>query len=416
MIVVIGAGVIGTTSAWFLAKAGLAVTVLDCEAEAANGCSYGNAGVIALGHAESWAKPAALGQMARALAARDPAVRVSRIMDPMLWRWGLAFLSNCTNAAFARNSDRLLRLSRYSRDTLRALERDIGIAFEQAHDGAYYLYEDAAAYRHRVEGLKRAEARAFRPMSPTELAAEDPALAAFRTRLAGGLLSDIDSKGDCRAFTQALAALAEREHGAQFRYGRRVTGFIRQAGRVTAVRAGDEEIPCDQVVLATGAATAQVAKPLGIRPLIYPVKGYSATYPTRDDARIPLRPFVDETNLVGVTRLGPLLRVTSTAEFAGHDRSLSARQSALIDAYVRDRFGDAVDVARCEHWAGLRPTTPTGAPYLGRLRAYENAWINAGHGQLGWTMAAGAARILADRMTGRTPEIEDVAEPAPWLA
>jgi len=184
---------------------------------------------------------------------------------------------------------------------------------------------------------------------------------------------------------------------------------------VQAVKTDKGEIACAQVVLAAGAGTLQIAKHLGVRPAIYPVKGYSATYAIRNPDRIPKRPIVDETCLVAVNRLGGRLRVSAIAEFAEYDRSTSDERTAYIDGYVREHFGDAVDLKAAEHWAGLRPTTPGGAPYLGRLRAFENAWINAGHGQLGWTMAAGACRVLAKRINGEPAQVEDISEPAAWL-
>jgi len=413
MIAIIGGGVVGVSTAYHLAQAGHAVTVIERDAELASECSFGNAGVIALGHAESWAGPRAPRQMARALAGRDPAVRVTRAGDPRLWSWGLRFLSQCTGAAHRRNSDRLMRLSVYSRAQLQAIEAAEGLDYHQRHDGAYYLYTDRAQFHARRDAL--AGNADFVALDRHEVVAQEPALAGFGAKLAGALRSTIDSSGECPRFTRDLAARLEVRGQVRFRTGCRATGFRRAGGRIVAILTDQGEIPCETVVLAAASATPALAAKLGFAPAIYPVKGYSATYPIRDAGRVPARSFVDETSLVGVSRFGDRLRVAWRAEFAGHDTSVSDKAAAVIADYARQRFGDAIDIDGGLYWAGLRPTTPGGAPYLGRVRTCENLWINAGHGQLGWTMAAGAGRVLADLMGGQVPAVRDVSHPARWL-
>lgn len=413
-IAVVGAGIIGVTTAYHLARAGHRVTVIDRAAGPAETCSFANAGIIAVGHAESWAGPAAPRQMLRALSGRDPSVKVSRLMDPALWRWGLGFLRNCSATAHQRNSDAMLRLARLGRNTLQQMEAELGFAFAQGHDGAVYLYTSAQQYAARLQGPVDGET-GFAACSAEQLIEMDPALRAFAGTLQGGLVSGVDSKGDCRAFTLQLADWLGREKGVRFRFGCTVTGIERDAHRATALLTDHGRIDCAQIVLAAGVATPELLRPLGLRASIYPVKGYSATYPILDPSRIPARPFVDETSLLAVTRLDDRLRVTAIAEFAGHDNRVRPDRLAYLDDYVRRHFKGAVDLDGASHWAGLRPTTPSGRPYLGQLKPVPNIWINAGHGQLGWTMSAGAGLVLANQIAGQASGLGAISEQAGWL-
>ncbi|MDF2140903.1 FAD-dependent oxidoreductase [Paenirhodobacter sp. CAU 1674] len=411
-IVVIGAGVIGTMTARALAKRGRRVTVIERLPGPAQLCSRGNAGIMAVGHAKAWAEPAAIPALGQALLGRAPGIRVTRLMDPALWRWGVEFLRHCTTAANKVNTDKERRLSRYSRDMLQAAEAEMGLPAATWHAGALYLFQDAAQFRNYA--AKVGAGAEITALSRDDLIAREPGLAAMRDRLAGGLLSRIDSVGDCHLFTGRTAAWAA-ENGVEFRYDTDVTGFARANGRITAVQTDAGPIACAGVVLATGVETPDLTRPLGFAPAIYPVKGYSGTWRITDPAGVPKLPFVDETELLAVANYGDRLRVTAIAEFAGRDRSLPADRVKLLDAYVRRSFGAAVDLDHPEFWTGLRPTTPAGPPYLGRVRRFENLWINAGHGQLGWTMSLGAAETLAQAMAGEPPALRDVSSRARWL-
>jgi D-amino-acid dehydrogenase len=411
-IVVIGAGVIGTMTARALAKRGRRVIVIERLPGAAQLCSRGNAGMMAVGHAKAWAEPAAIPALGRALLGRAPGIRVTRLMDPALWRWGVEFLRHCTSSANVVNSDRERRLSRYSRDMLQTAEAEMGLPVATWHDGALYLFQDAAQFRSYAAKVGTGDE--ITALSRDDLIAREPGLAAMRDRLAGGLLSRIDSVGDCHLFTGRTAAWLA-ENGVEFRYDTDVTGLTRRLGRITAVQTSAGPIACAGVVLATGVETPDLTRPLGFAPAIYPVKGYSGTWQITDPAGVPKLPFVDETELLAVANYGDRLRVTAIAEFAGRDRSLPADRVKLLDDYVRRSFGTAVDLDTPEFWTGLRPTTPAGPPYLGRVRRFDNLWINAGHGQLGWTMSLGAAEVLAQAMAGETPVLRDVSSRARWL-
>jgi D-amino-acid dehydrogenase len=413
--VVIGAGVVGVMTAYSLTRRGRRVALIDRLPGPAELCSRANAGILAVGHATAWAGPDAFGPMLRAVTARDPAVRITRSMDPALWRWGIEFLRHCTPAAHRTNSDKLKRLSRFSRDLLPASEAAMGLPQETAHDGGLYLFQDAAAFDAHMASLGEAQDDTVDVLDREALVALEPALAAMADRLVGGLLSKADSVGDCRLFTKRTCDYLVRSNTADVLFDRSVTGFRMNSSVIEAVETDAGPLPCAEVVLATGVETRDLCRPLGFSPQIYPVKGYSGTWRVLDPAAVPRLPFVDETELVGVAHYGDRLRVTAIAEFAGRDHSLPEDRITYLDRYVRRNFGSAVDLETPEFWTGLRPSTPAGPPYLGRVRRADNLWINAGHGQLGWTMSFGCGEILAQMISGEQPALSGVSSTARWL-
>lgn len=418
MIVVLGAGVVGLLTAHYLAARGDHVAVVDRESAPAEACSRGNAGIVAIGHAEAWAGPDAPGRLLRAAFGRDPAIKIASFWDLELMRWGGRFLANCTKAAHRRNSDRLLRLSTYSRELLRSLEDELALEYGQQHAGSIYFFQDPRQFEARLRSLDGAarDAGAFRELSAAAIVELEPALAPIAADLAGGFLSSGDFSGDCHLFCRALASHLRKNNRVRFCYDTDVTRLRIEKGLVKAVEtASGPDLDCDTVVVALGAGTPRVLMSAGARAPIYPVKGYSATYPVTDSARAPKLSGVDETALVGFARYGDRLRLTAMAEFAGGDLSTPRARLQVLDRYAASAFAGAIDLTRAEHWAGSRPSTPQGPPYLGRLKHCPNLWVNAGHGQLGWTMAAGSGRIVADLIGGRRPGLTDVSAEAAWL-
>ncbi len=410
--VVIGAGAVGIMTARALHLRGKKVTVIDRLPGPAEFCSRGNAGLMAVGHAKAWAEPAAIPAMVRAVLGREPSVKLTNVLDPALWRWGIAFLGQCSSRANAANTAKLQALSRMSREMLLAAETDMGLPVETRHDGALYLFQDTAQFQSYA--AKLGIGAEIDVLDRDALVALEPGLSGMGARLSGGLRSHVDSVGDCRLFSERTGAWLSGE-GIDFRYETSVTGFAQNAGRITAVETNAGPVACTEVVLATGVETPDLTRGLGFMPNIYPVKGYSGTWRITDPAGVPHLPFVDETDLLAVSNFGDRLRVTAIAEFAGRDLSLPAKRIKILDDYVRRNFASGVDLDHPEYWAGLRPTTPAGPPYLGRARAYDNLWINAGHGQLGWTMSLGSAEILAQAMVGDAPQLSGVSATAKWL-
>ncbi|NIY79270.1 FAD-dependent oxidoreductase [Celeribacter sp. HF31] len=411
--IVIGAGAVGIMTARALMLRGKKVTVIDRLSGPAEFCSRGNAGLMAVGHAKAWAEPAALPAMMRAALGREPSVKISKLFDPALWRWGMEFLTQCTSRASAANTRKLQRLARMSRDMLLPAETAMGLPGETRHDGALYLFQDTPQFQSYA--AKIGSGQEIEVLDALALIELEPGLAGMRDRLAGGLRSHIDSVGDCHLFSARTGAWLDRE-GIAFRYDTKVTGFTCKNQRISAVETDAGPMECTDVVLATGVETPDVTRSLGFVPNIYPVKGYSGTWRITDPGAVPQLPFVDETELLAVSNFGDRLRVTAIAEFAGRDLSLPEKRITLLKEYVQRNFGKGVDLDHPEFWAGLRPTTPAGPPYLGRVRAYDNLWINAGHGQLGWTMSLGSAELLAQAMTDETPVLSDVSATAKWLA
>lgn len=414
-VVVIGSGIVGVLAAYALAKRGETVQIIDRAPKPAQMCSFGNAGILAVGHAKAWAGPGAIGSIGRAVLGREPGIRVPRLNDPALWRWGIDFLSHCSNNAHLANTAKLQRLSRFSRELTKDIEADLGLASGLRHDGGLYLFRDAAQFAAYSNALNQTADGDVQVLDRAALVAKEPSLAGCADQFSGGLFSAADSVGDCRAFAIRVAAALSERFDVTFQFETNVTGFEQENGKIQVVKTDQGPVSAKAAILATGAETPKLTRPLGVAPNIYPVKGYSGTWRIEDAVRIPTLPFVDETDLVAVASYGGQLRVTALAEFAGHDRSLPTDRTNMLRDYVARTFGDAVDADSAEYWTGLRPSTPAGPPYLGRMRKVQNLWINAGHGQLGWVMAAGCADLIAARITGQDAEIGGVSAKARWL-
>ncbi|MES0200411.1 FAD-dependent oxidoreductase [Mesorhizobium sp. M0011] len=414
-IAVVGAGVAGIMTAYALAKRGINVAVIDALSGPAEMCSRANAGIIAVGHAKAWAGPQAIGAMMKAIAGRDPSVQITRLSDPALWRWGVGFLLNCRPSAHHRNTDKLQRLSHYSRALVAAAETEMDLPKETRHHGGLYLFQDQSQFDAHAASIKRQGNGSIELLSRGALIAREPALSVL-PNLVGGLFSAADSVGDCQLFSQRTAAYLNQACRVSLHFNTRVTGFRRTGNTIEAVKTERGEIACAGVILATGVETPDITSPLGFRPNIYPVKGYSGTWTVTDPAGVPALPYVDETELLAVATYGGKIRVTAIAEFAGRDRSVPGKRIERLTDYMRRSFGDAVDLKTAEFWSGLRPTTAAGPPYLGRIRRFDNLWINAGHGQLGWTMSLGCGELLAQRITGERASMTDVSSRARWLS
>ncbi len=412
-IVIVGAGIVGLTTAYALTKKGCRVTVIDKLAGPAEMCSRANAGIIAVGHAHAWAEPKAIVSIFRALMGREPAVRITKLLDPKLWQWGLSFLRHCTPSAHLANSAKLLRLSLLSSELLASIETEMQLPQEIRHQGGLYLYKNARQFEQQLAALEGDAS--LQTLDTQQLIAYEPWLAGMQDQLVGGLLSSADGVGDCYQFSKRCYQHLAQSSKVEFLFNTTVTGFEQRASQLTAVRSSAGDIPCQQVVLASGIETADITSTLGFKPLIYPVKGYSGSWEILHDTHIPKIPFVDESEFLAVGSYGGILRVTATAEFAGRDASLAEERLAVVKNYVQRYMGDAVDLKSPQFWTGMRPTTPAGAPYLGRVKHLDNLWLNAGHGQLGWTMSMGCAQTIAQLISGEQTGLSDVSIRAPWL-
>ena len=405
-VVVLGAGVIGVSSAWYLAKAGHEVTVIDRQPAAALETSFANAGEISPGYSSPWAAPGIPMKALKWMFMEHAPLIIQPRPDWTKLSWMALMLMNCTAEAYAVNKSRMVRLAEYSRDCLIELRAETGISYDQRTQGTLQLFrtEKQVAAAAKDIAVLKADGVPFEVLDADACVAAEPGLKAARHKIAGGLRLPGDETGDCFKFTQSLAKMA-RALGVTFRYGVGIDRLEAEAGRITAVHTSEGRVTADAFVVALGSYSPMLVKEFGIKLPVYPVKGYSITVPITDEARAPVSTVMDETHKIAITRLGDRIRVGGMAEISGFDASLSPRRKATLTHSVEDLFGGAGDQSRAAFWSGLRPMTPDGTPIVGRS-PLANLFLNTGHGTLGWTMAAGSGRVLADIVTGRRAEIE----------
>ena len=404
---VLGGGVVGVTTGYFLARAGHEVTLLEEKAGVGLEATAGNAGIIAPGHSFSWASPRAPRMLWQSLRGGETAIRVRPGADPRLYAWGLRFLRECTSTRARRNTLIKLRLCQYSQSVLNEVVKAEGIEYQAIHRGAIYLHRDPAELDAGIKkmALLAEHGQKQEILDAGGLARLDPVFEPVRTKIAGAIRDLGDSSGDSRLFSEALARIAREKHGMIVRLGTRVSALQADGERIAGVITSEGVLTADNYVLALGVNAPIVARTAGVSLPIYPAKGYSSTFPLKPGGLAPAISGVDEQWLVGWSRLGDRLRLTSTAEFAGYDWSWTPRDFNNVLRLARDLFPDAADYDRGEYRACLRPMTPDGPPILG-LGRHRNLFLNCGHGHMGWTMACGSARIVTDLMTGRMPELD----------
>jgi D-amino-acid dehydrogenase len=407
-VIVLGAGVIGVSGAWYLAEAGHEVTVVERRREAGMETSFANGGQISAGHAEPWAQPAVLPKVLRWLGREDAPLLFRPRADWAQWEWGARFALECLPGRFERNCRALAGLAAYSRDCLRELRGRTGLQYDQLSRGILHFATAAADF----EAMAR-HAEAMRPLgverriqSAAECVALEPALAHSQQPVVGGVFTPEDESGDAHRFTRELARLAA-ERGVSFRFGVAVESLEVAAGRIAALRAHDgERMHADAYIVSLGSYSPLLLKPLGIRIPVYPMKGYSITLALgpQDLPSAPSVSLTDEAHKIVVSRLGNRLRAAGTAELAGYDASVNELRCAAIVRRIRQLFPRLAAAPAVDSWAGLRPATPGNVPLIGRTRL-GNLFLNTGHGTLGWTLACGSARALADLVSGRQPDI-----------
>lgn len=404
-VVVLGSGVIGTTIAYYLARAGHQVTVLDRQPGPAMETSFANAGEVSPGYSAPWAGPGVPLKAIKWMLMHHSPLVIKPMLDPAMWRWGLAMLRNCTESAYQINKSRMVRVAEYSRDCLKQLRTETGIAYDERSQGTLQLFRT----QKQLDGIGKDVAILkgfgvpFQVLDRAGYLEYEPALALVKDKFIGALRLPGDETGDCFKFTQNLAKMAEAL-GVSFRFGTTIAGIDHDGRRITGVHTDAGTLSADHYVLALGSYSTQLLKPLGIDIPVYPVKGFSITVPITNADMAPESTIMDETHKVAVTRLGDRIRVGGTAQLSGFDLHLDAGRRKTLEFVVGDLFPRGGDVARAEFWTGLRPMTPDGTPIIGNTR-YTNLTLSTGHGTLGWTMAAGTGRIVADLISGRTPEI-----------
>ncbi|OXI34137.1 D-amino acid dehydrogenase small subunit [Burkholderia sp. AU16741] len=404
-VVILGSGVVGVASAYYLARAGHEVTVIDREAGPALETSFANAGQISPGYAAPWAAPGVPLKAVKWMFEKHAPLAIRLDGTRFQLQWMVQMLRNCTAERYAVNKGRMVRLAEYSRDCLQALRADTGIEYEGRTGGTLQLFRtqqqlDGAAKDIAV--LQEANVP-FELLSPAELKHAEPALAAVSHKLTGGLRLPGDETGDCQLFTTRLAALAE-SLGVKFRYNTPIDALAIAGGKIAGVQCGSETVRADAYVVALGSYSTNFISNLMKIP-VYPLKGYSITAPIVNEAAAPVSTVLDETYKIAITRFDQRIRVGGMAEIVGFDKTLRAARRETLEMCVNDLFPGGGDTSTATFWTGLRPMTPDGTPIVGRTPV-SNLFLNTGHGTLGWTMSCGSGQLLADLISGKMPAIQ----------
>ena len=408
-VAVLGSGIIGVSTAWWLSQSGHEVVVIDRRAGPAQETSLANGGQISVSYAEPWANPQAPLKLLRWLARDDAPLLFRPQLDWRQWMWGLAFLRECLPSRLAPNIRAMVRMAEYSRATLRGMRAQMGIQYEHLERGILNFYRDPHEFEasQQAAGLMRDFGVERRVIGPDEVIAIEPALAPHRGTIVGGDYTPEDESGDVHLFAAALAQHCQAA-GVEFRFNTQATRLESAGGSVQAVELIGPDgrygrLTADAYVVAMGSYTPTLVRPLGVPCNVYPAKGYSATFAVVAPERAPTVSLTDSSHKVVFSRLGNRLRMAGTAELAGYDRSLNAARCDALLRLARELFPDALDFEGVSYWAGLRPSTPSNVPLIGQTRI-PNLYLNTGHGTLGWTMGAGSGRALADLLSGRRPE------------
>jgi D-amino-acid dehydrogenase len=404
-VIVLGAGVVGTTTAYQLAKAGHEVTVIDRQPGPALETSFANAGQVSFGYCGPWAAPGIPLKAIKWMMEKHAPLIVKPKADMAMFSWLMQMLANCTESRYALNKGRMLRLADYSRLSLADVRAETGITYDEGMQGTVQLFRTQQQLDASAKDVKAlaADGVPFEVLDREGCIRVEPALAHARDKIAGGLLTPKDETGDCFKFTNALAAKAV-EMGVTFRYGVTADRLAVEGGRIAGVVVSGQLVAADSVVVALGSYSPFMVKPLGISLPVYPVKGYSLTIPIVDESRAVASTVLDETYKIAITRLGDRIRVGGMAEISGFTKDLPEARRKTLELSVTDLFPGG-DLSKANFWSGLRPMTPDGTPVIGKTKV-EGLYLNTGHGTLGWTMSTGSARVVSDLVSGRKPEID----------
>ncbi|NQZ92590.1 MAG: D-amino acid dehydrogenase [Moritella sp.] len=409
-VMVLGCGVIGLTSAWYLAKAGHDVTVIDRQPRGAEETSFANAGQISYGYSSPWAAPGIPVKAIKWLAQKHAPLKIKPGLSPDLYLWAAKMLANCNQHSYEINKARMLRIANYSRDCLIELRQQQDIQYEARQLGTLQVFRHESQLAGIAKDIKilADSGTLYEELDVAACIAVEPGLAGVKDKIVGGLRLPDDETGDCYMFCQQLTALAQAA-GVKFKFDVTVNKLNYSDNKIKSVSTNVGELTADAYVVAMGcyssALLAPILSPQGLVMPIYPVKGYSLTVPIVDSSQAPVSTVMDETYKVAMTRFDQRIRVAGTAELAGYNLDLTESRKDTIAMVINDLFPNAGDMSKAEFWTGLRPMTPDGTPIIGKT-PMANLFTNCGHGTLGWTMACGSARYLADVISGVTPDID----------
>lgn len=406
-IIVLGSGVVGVTSAYYLARQGHEVTVIDRQAQPALETSFANAGQISPGYSSPWAAPGIPAKAVKWLLQQHSPLKIQPLMDPEMWLWMLQMLRNCTAGRYSINKERMMRLAEYSRDCFIELRGELDIEYDNRSLGTLQIFRTQKQVDDTGKDIKVLERCnvPYEQLDTDGCIAVEPALARVREKIAGGLRLPGDETGDCFEFTQKLADIS-REMGIKYKMKTHILDILGDGERITGIKTSGGLKTADAYVVALGSYSTPLLNRVGLRLPIFPVKGYSLTVPITNPEAAPVSTVMDETYKVAMTRFDDRIRVAGTAELAAFSDELLDKRRATISMVVRDIFPDGGDIDQADFWTGLRPMTPDGPPVVGATR-YPNLFTNSGHGTLGWTMSCGSSKLLADIISGRPTEIDN---------
>ncbi|MFX7555854.1 D-amino acid dehydrogenase [Acinetobacter baumannii] len=403
-VIVLGSGVIGVASAYYLARQGAEVTVLDRQSGPAEETSFGNAGQISPGYSTPWAAPGIPFKAVKWMFQHHAPLAIN--LDGSMWQlqWMAQMLKNCNPQSYAVNKERMMRVAEYSRDCLRELRKDTGIHYENRAKGTLQLFRKEAqmeAVQRDISVLEECGV-SYELLNGNELGRVEPALANAQDKLVGGLHLPNDETGDCYLFTNALAQIA-KELGVNFQFNQNVEKLIVEGDQIKGVQVSGKVLTADRYVLAFGSYSRDFLKPLDLQLPVYPVKGYSLTIPIVDPAFAPQSTVLDETYKIAITRFDQRIRVGGMAELSGFNLGLNEDRRATLQMVTQDLFPGG-DMEQASFWTGLRPMTPDSTPIIGATR-FKNLFLNTGHGTLGWTMACGSGKLISDIVLNHKTDI-----------
>lgn len=404
-VLVLGAGVVGVTTAYYLARQGYEVVVVDRQAGVAEETSFANAGQVSPGIASPWAAPGVPLKALQWLLQRHSPFALRLTADPRQYHWMLQMLRNCSAARYVVNKERMMRMAAYSRDCLDALRVETGIEYEGRQQGTTQLFRTQQQFDSAAQDIAVLERIGvpYELLGSAGIASVEPALAGVADTLVGALHLPNDQTGDCNMFTRNLARMAQ-DLGVEFRFGSTVHHLQSSADQITGVQVDTRLETADYYVMAMGSYSRHMLAPLGMQIPVYPLKGYSLTVPISNPSMAPQSTILDESYKVSITRFNQRIRIAGMAEVSGFNLALNPRRRETLEYVTNLLYPEGGDLTQAQFWTGLRPATPDGTPIVGRT-AYRNLFLNTGHGTLGWTMSCGSASYLADMLSQKTPKI-----------
>lgn len=406
-VLVLGSGITGVTSAWYLAEQGHEVVVIDRQPDAAEETSFGNAGQLSFGMSSPWAAPGIPLKAIKWMFQSHAPFKVRPSLNPAQWQFMLSMLANCNEKSYNINKSRMVRVSEYSRHCINTLQDQLALPFEQRKQGLLQVFRTQKQIDDAAKDIKVLNAFdvPHAMLNVEECIAQEPALARVKDKLVGGLHFPEDQTGDCNIFTKSLRKKCQ-EKGVVFKFNTDIKALLNDGDTITGVDTSNGIETADQVLVCMGSYSPFLLNPLGMRLPVYPIKGYSLTIDVKDDADAPQSTVMDETYKVAITRFDKRIRAAGTAELADFNDDMPKARLATIADSVTSLFPEGGNIETAEYWTGFRPATPDGTPIIGAT-PYKNLWLNTGHGTLGWTMGAGSGKLIADLISGNEPEIDN---------